>query len=87
MSDFHICGKCEQLCEVVSIDAGGYEEWWGSKVWHEQLEDVSECCHDDAHTPEEWRENHWDTPKSWELVDLIEHGFTAKENNVGSQTS
>ena len=71
----HICSKCEQECETITKDVGGVEEFWGRPVWHEQLEDASECCGEDTYTDEEWRENGWDTPKGWLEVDLQEHGF------------
>jgi len=38
------CEACGKECEVIEIDEGGIEEWWGRPVWHEQLVDVSNCC-------------------------------------------
>ena len=58
----HICGKCDQLCDVIDVDQGGYENFWGAKVWHEQMETVSECCHDDAYTLKEWLKEGFEIP-------------------------
>lgn len=42
------CLKCDKLCDVVSIDEGGYENFWGASVWHQAWSDVSECCQDEV---------------------------------------
>lgn len=39
------CLACGNECDIHTIDAGNYEEFWGVKVWHPWLEDVSDCCH------------------------------------------
>jgi hypothetical protein len=46
-----VCLECNQPCELIEIDAGGYEEVWGAKVWHKQPIDVSSCCQ-----VEDWEE-------------------------------
>ena len=38
------CLACYSECDLVTIDAGNYEEVWGAKVWVSFLEDVSSCC-------------------------------------------
>lgn len=57
-----ICGKCEKICEQIEVDEGGYEEFWGSQVWHSAFSDVSDCCNDDCHTLKDWISNGWDIP-------------------------
>ena len=42
----YTCDACNQECDVVCIDEGGYEEVWGARMWHAQWVDVSDCCHD-----------------------------------------
>ena len=41
------CIACGEPCELVERDDGGYEEFWGRPVWHEQMRDYSECCLDE----------------------------------------
>ena len=50
----YVCPCCGNDCEVYTEDHGGWEEFWGAKVWHEQLTDVSECCGEEPYTLEEW---------------------------------
>jgi hypothetical protein len=38
------CIECGKECELIEKDDGGYEEFWGAKVWHEQMTDYSDCC-------------------------------------------
>ena len=57
-----ICGKCNKICESIEVDEGGYEEFWGSKVWHSQFSDVSDCCNDDCYSLKEWIRNGWGIP-------------------------
>lgn len=40
------CCACDQICELIEIDEGGYEEVWGAKVWVHMYTDVSGCCHE-----------------------------------------
>lgn len=49
MSKHWECSRCRQPCEVYERDDGGWEEFWGAKVWHRQLIVVSECCNEDAY--------------------------------------
>lgn len=41
------CLRCNQECDLVTEDHGGWEEFWGAPVWHTQLVDVSDCCNDE----------------------------------------
>lgn len=38
------CLACDQICDLVEKDEGGYVEFWGARVWHPQFTDVSDCC-------------------------------------------
>ena len=44
MKTKYICNDCEKECDLIEVDEGGYEEFWGQPVWHEQLTDYSDCC-------------------------------------------
>lgn len=42
------CSYCNSTFDAddrVEVDHGGWEEFWGAKVWHHQYVDVSPCCH------------------------------------------
>ena len=39
----YVCEKCGEECELTEIDDGGWEEFWGAKVWHEQMTSYSDC--------------------------------------------
>ena len=44
------CLKCNGLFahdELVEVDHGGYEEFWGAKVWRSEFTDCSPCCFTD----------------------------------------
>jgi hypothetical protein len=41
---YFLCVKCDELCDVIETDVGGYEEFWGAKVWRAEYDTVSECC-------------------------------------------
>jgi len=47
-TEFYQCMKCDDLCHVEEIDAGGYEEFWGAQVWRQEWEVISECCGDEV---------------------------------------
>ena len=66
-----ICGKCEKICEKMEVDEGGWEEFWGAKVWHHQYTDVSNCCQDDCYTLKEWIRNGWDIPTDEEVLEAF----------------
>ena len=38
------CHECGNECDLIEEDQGGYEEFWGAKVWHEQFTDITDCC-------------------------------------------
>ena len=40
----YVCNKCDCDCELISVDEGGYEEFWGAKVWREDFTSYSDCC-------------------------------------------
>jgi hypothetical protein len=44
----YICEKCEDVCDVVSGDDGGYEEAWGARTWVPSAVTVSDCCGHDV---------------------------------------
>ena len=39
-----ICTKCDQECDVITIEGYDIEECWGAPVRRPWFEDVSECC-------------------------------------------
>ncbi len=43
-TDYYQCLKCDELSHVIETDVGGYEEFWGAKVWRAEYDTVSECC-------------------------------------------
>lgn len=44
-----VCGDCEKVCEVVTINEGiGLHEFWGAVSVHNDFVEVSECCHSEA---------------------------------------
>lgn len=38
------CTKCGEICDLIEVDEGGYEEWWGARVWRQDFTDYSDCC-------------------------------------------
>ena len=38
------CESCDQECDVIEVDEGGYEEIWGAKTWHSMKVSASNCC-------------------------------------------
>ena len=46
MNKVYYCEACGSECEPVDIECGGWEEFWGAKVWHSQITTVSGCCHE-----------------------------------------
>ena len=58
-TDKYICSQCEKPCEVEECDVGNYEEFWGAPVWRAEYELLSDCCHKEVATFEEWEENDW----------------------------
>ena len=40
----YICEKCDEVCDIVSGDDGGFEEAYGARVWAPCPVTVSECC-------------------------------------------
>ena len=40
----YICVECGEPCDIHEREDGGYEEFWGAKVWHQQFTSVSDCC-------------------------------------------
>ena len=52
----YFCEECEQECELVEIDEGGYEEIWGARMWHPMWTNVSDCCGAPYYTAEEWED-------------------------------
>lgn len=48
------CIECGHECDLIEVDHGGWEEFWGAKVWHHQYTDVTDCCQsEDYETIEE----------------------------------
>jgi len=41
---YYRCNECNHICDLVERDDGGYEEFWGAKVWHAQYTTVTDCC-------------------------------------------
>ena len=39
-----VCLQCNQECDLIETDHGGWEEFWGAKVWHYQYVSVTSCC-------------------------------------------
>ena len=49
-SKYFKCYNCEITFEeddLVEVDYGGWEEFWGAKVWHHQYVDCCPKCHQD----------------------------------------
>jgi hypothetical protein len=39
-----ICENCKKEADLIDVDQGGYEEWWGDQVWHAVFVTVTVCC-------------------------------------------
>jgi hypothetical protein len=53
----YICLKCKSECDLHEIDEGGYEEFWGAKVWHPVFTSLSDCCHSEYREEEDGTSN------------------------------
>lgn len=65
MKPTHVCTECSRPCDIVEMDVGGYEEYWGAKVWCAAYEDYSDCCNSEV------RELADDEPDIWEVVNEV----------------
>jgi hypothetical protein len=47
-----VCSKCGKLTDLITVDVGNYEEFWGAPVWRSELVDVTACCGSDEYEDE-----------------------------------